>query len=167
MHRRYDDIILRISSAPVWWQEGGVPRYDPFHPETSTGVYAQEAAVAEIATQCCETTFLVLIETNMVDRRIAAMIRDESLRYGDPPNVYCCEAGVPSHSTVMLRVIEYWARADQTYVEDNRITDDAYYRWVRDCSLEIVFNDPRGEGSPVPPRGERWAPRVRKIRPQY
>ena len=158
MHRQYNDIINRIASPPIWWQEAGVPRYDQFDPHISAGVYANEAAFAEIACQVCETTFLVLIETPAADRSIAAKITSQTLEYGDPPNVACACGGSASTSSIMIRVVEYWARADQKYVQDGIVIDNRFYQWVRDKSLEIAFEDSPGSGTYTPPRGVRWVP---------
>jgi hypothetical protein len=158
MHRQYNDIISRIDLPPIWWQEAGVPRYDQFDPHMSTGVYANEAALAEIACQVCEATFLVLIETPNADRSIAAKIANQTLDYGDPPNVACACGGSASMSSIMVRVVEYWAKADQRYVQNGIVIDNRYHQWVRDKSLEITFEDSPGSGTYTPPRGVRWVP---------
>lgn len=161
MNRSYSDIIDRINVAPLWWQAGGVPRYDPFSPK-ACGVYASEAALVEIAAQGCETTFLVLIETEGRDGKIAADIQAESLAYGDPPNVDCCNGFCSVQTTIAIRVVEYWRQGGQhggiEYVKEGVIKDVAYFEWQRDPSLEVVFRDPWGGGGPTPPRGERWKP---------
>jgi len=134
MHRSYDDIISRIPEPPIWWQEGGIPRYDPFDPKSSTGVYTTEVALAEIACQVTDARFLVTIEGGE-DRPVAKAIREGNLCYGDPPNV----PTVPPHMTSeMLRVVQYWWRCHAEYVVDGRIVDwKGYDEWRRDPSLEI------------------------------
>jgi len=136
VNREYQDILSRISEPPSWWQEGGVPRYGPFEPGSSTSVYANEAALVEIACQFCRRPFIVLFETSAKDRRIAAEIRAGTLHYGDPPNVGCC-TGVSANSTP-VQVLQYWARAHQEYVEGGLIVDTrAFFEWRRDASLEV------------------------------
>ena len=135
MNRQYDDILSRISEPPSWWQEGGVPRYGPFDPGSSCGIYANELALLAIACQDCGRPFTVLIETAATDRRIAEEIRANTLHYGDPPNTGCC-AGVSSNS-IPLRVVQYWAKAHPEYVKEDRIVDHAYFEWRRDSSLEV------------------------------
>lgn len=134
-----------------------MPRYDDFQPEGSTGVYASEAVLAEIACQACETTFLVLIETAASDLRLANQIREETLHYGDPPNAGCCGRG-GSMQSEMIRVVEYWLRHDKKFITDGQIVSSQYFQWARDASLEGPFSDPWGDGDPAPPRGERWTP---------
>ena len=41
-------------------------------------------------------------------------------------------------SSIPRRVLEYWRRHDQRYVEGNQVTNlKAWLEWVRDPSLEI------------------------------
>lgn len=135
MHRSYNDILSRIPEPPLWWQEGGIPRYDVFDPRWSTSVYASEVVLAEIACQHTGLRFFVTLEGG-AKRLIANAIRDHSLRYGDPPNI----PGVSAFSTSdMLRVVEYWSRSHQEYVVDRRIVDQEYFEWQRDPSLEVTF----------------------------
>jgi hypothetical protein len=166
MNRNYFDIIDRIGTPPVWWQAGGVPRYNSFHPEESTGVYASEAALVEVATQDCETTFLVLFENSNRSGEIANNIRNEALEYGDPPNVYCCNGACTSMLSVAIRVLEYWRKGGPTggseYIEDGFIIDAAYSEWRRDPALEVVFQEPWGGGGPTPPTGPRWVPAAKR-----
>ena len=35
------------------------------------------------------------------------------------------------------RVLEYWRRHDPRYIDGARITNMAYFDWLRDASLEI------------------------------
>jgi hypothetical protein len=143
MHRSYSDIMSRISGEPAWWQEGGIPRYGPFKPGVSTGVYCGEVALVEIACQHCRRPFIVAMETAFGnEREIAREIGDYSLCYGDPPNIDCCGAGRVDTS-VTLQVIEYWTRHHPEYLKDGIVTDqDAYFAWRRDHSLEVEFPDP-------------------------
>lgn len=140
MHRRYHDILSRIAEDPSWWQQGGVPRYGAFEPDAA-GIYARELALVRIACQFCRTPFVVLIENSAQERRIAKEIRSKTLAYGDPPNIGCCDEGLPSN-TVTVRVIEYWARAHPEFVEENRVTDwPRYNMWRRDGALEVEIDD--------------------------
>jgi hypothetical protein len=139
MHRSYNDIRSRIAEHPSWWQEGGVPRYGTFDPEVAGSVYANEIALVEIACQLCRTPFLATIETSRRDGRIAQGIRDRSLSYGDPPNVDCCGAGAAT-SSLTCRVVQYWARGHEEFVNKDRVvTDLQFFEWRRDPSLELVF----------------------------
>jgi hypothetical protein len=136
MNRSYNDIISRISSPPLWWQEGGIPRYEVFDPTTSTGIYTSEVAYAEIACQMTGVRFFVTIEGG-TDRQVANSIRKQTLCYGDPPNTPNVSAFTTS---TMLRVIQYWYRCHEEYVVDGMITDwPKYDEWRRDPALEVVF----------------------------
>jgi hypothetical protein len=163
MNRRYFDIIDRISLAPVWWQKGGVPRYEIFQVGQSTGLGVAEAALVEVMTQGCESTFLVLIESASRDGLIAESISNGSIDYGDPPNVDCCRFGCASMGTVPIKVMEYWRKGGSSggaeFVQNGLVTSNLYSKWIRDPSLEIELNDTFFGGDPAVPSGERWRPR--------
>ena len=146
MDRGYYDIISRIPEPPLWWQEGGIPRYDAFDPTHSTGLGASEVALVEIACQHTAIRFVVAIEGGK-DRAIAAAIRNRTLSYGDPPNV----GGVVScSSSETLRVLQYWYSEHPEFVEDHVITDwQLYSEWRRDASLEVAFPDYEPDRVPV------------------
>lgn len=138
MNRSYDDIISRIPEPPLWWQAGGIPRYDAFDPFHSTASGTSEVALVEIACQATGIRFAVAFEGGR-DRAIAAAIRDFSLFYGDPPNV---EGVVPHMSSETNRVLQYWYSNHPEYIVDGVITDyHRYAEWKRDSSLEVQFPD--------------------------
>jgi hypothetical protein len=56
---------------------------------------------------------------------IAELISDNSVNFGDPPNMQCC-AQAHYIGTVAQKVIEYWRRP-------------ARDRWLRDPTLEIAL----------------------------
>jgi len=158
MYAHYADIISRIDSDPIWFDEHAVPRYCEFEPRHSASIHVQEIALAEISCQACRRLFRVAFsavnftpkdteqqsEPQHSDeksepenfRPIADAIQAKTLHFGDPPNVRCCAAG-NSMNSVPRRVIEYWARGDRKYVSGRNITDPRYFDWVRDTSLEI------------------------------
>lgn len=131
MNRSYDDITSRIDAKPSFYQEGGVPRWGPFSPMTFTDVYAVEAVLAEIACQCCDMRFHVLMERRQHGTPMRDQIAKGGLHYGDPPNVGCCAAG-PTMTSETMRVIEYWSRSD--------------WEWTRDAQFENAF---RRAGDPL------------------
>lgn len=133
MHCDYADIRSRIEGAPVWFDENAVPRYEPFRPQALADIYAQEAALVLIGCQSCRTRFTVAFSRSHMDHMLDLMakretvtlaerIRDDSLHYGDPPNIGCCPAG-PTMNCDDIAVLEYWHRPD--------------FAWVRDPSLEM------------------------------
>lgn len=124
MKQNYVDIYSRISEAPKWYDENGVPRYSDFRPEDVADFYAREAALLLIACQACGRRFSVAVSEDRFSRgKIANSIRDSCITYDDPPNVGCCQIGV-SMMSESLRVLEYWKRLKV---------------WIRDETLEIFF----------------------------
>lgn len=158
MHQHYSDLLDLAGLEPAWWQAQGVPRFCEFSPEEAPDIYADEVALVEIACQSCDTRFHVCFTSSatscvkeamfgaktkeeileQVDNfRVSSMIRNGTLRYGDPPNIACCPAG-PSMTSEPVAVLEYWSRNEKSYVKDGIITDLAAYRtWKRDPSLEV------------------------------
>ncbi len=145
MHASYDDIICRISTPPIWFDEHAVPRYCTFEPARSASIHIAEIALAEIACQACQRRFHVDISiVNFQKQTIADAIRGKTLHYGDPPrhdsdaaNCSGCLSGASMNSEPR-RVLEYWHRHDQRYVEGYQVANsEAYDEWGRDPSLEI------------------------------
>lgn len=138
MNYHYEDIRSAINKAPLWFDEHAVPRYCPFDPKDCANIYADECALVRIQCQACGRDFdvcfsesaLTRLKFNLLTQRegqgpgVADRIRDNSIDYGDPPNIGCCPAG-PTMSSVPKRVIEYW------------ILMQATHTWVRDQSLEV------------------------------
>lgn len=144
MPASYDDIISRISTPPIWYDEYAVPRYCTFEPTRSASISIGEIALAEISCQSCKRRFRVALSAvNCQEQSIAEAIKDKTLHYGDPPshsgdafNVNGCSAG-DSMNSEPRKVLEYWRRHDQKYMEGDKITNVAWFHWVRDASLEI------------------------------
>lgn len=132
MHRNYRDIISRIATPPLWFDEYAVPRYDKFTPRLCADIYAEEVGLLQIACQNCHTLFEVCMSSSAYDRitrkgaTLAGAIGVGTVAYGDPPNVDCCPAG-PTMSSDAVRVIEYWKRED--------------FEWVREHGMEIALQD--------------------------
>lgn len=142
MHQSYEDIRRRIG-VPLWHDEHGVPRYDPFEHGLCADIYADECALVSIACQNCGERFNVAfsespltrlrIETRDLGPTPAEQIRDGSIHYGDPPRRNCCPAGA-TMNCLDLMVLEYWRRGDD-------------FTWQRDGSLEVdVATERGGEG---------------------
>ncbi len=88
MHASYDDIMDRISMAPLWFDEHAVPRYCEFEPKCSAGIHIGEIALAEITCQACQRRFRVAFSAvNFREQTIAEAIRNRTLHYGDPPRL--------------------------------------------------------------------------------
>lgn len=126
MHCSYTDIRDRIAEPPKWWDESAVPRYAGFAPTRCADIYANEVALTEIECQYCGTKFLVCFSSRTSTLPVSHQIENLTLHYGDPPDMECCAAG-PTMNSVMIKVVEFWRRNDQTWT------------WERDSSLERDF----------------------------
>ena len=156
MHTHYGDILDRISDPPKWIDERAVPRYCDFSPNLVAFIYAKEAALVLIQCQACAREFQVAFsEINANDRlhdgerkhttKIAELIAESRLHYGDPPNVKCCSAGATMNS-VPVRVLEYWYKPiirgegmgpHPKLPNLEVITDIRAFEFTRDHALEL------------------------------
>ena len=115
MHESYEDITSKLGK-PLWWDEVGCPRYEPFTVRMLNDIYAKEAVLLEIACQACEHRFLVAMSRSLFSggTPLHKLIRNGSIHYGDPPNYGCCASG-PTMNCDDLRVHEYWRQARRPY----------------------------------------------------
>lgn len=115
MHDDYDDIRSRISEKPSWFDENAVPRYCEFSTSSLANVYWRQAALVEIRCQACHAPFLVAMSfTPLISHDRVSLeqrVREKTLHYGDPPNVWCCDVG-PTMNSEPVRVVEFWKRED-------------------------------------------------------
>jgi hypothetical protein len=107
MHHDYNDIRSRISEAPTWYDQFGVPRYGTFSPGQSPNIYADQVCLVEIVCQQCDRRFQVQFSSSEQLSRVTLekLILDRDLRYGDPPHHGCVG---DSMNSIPLRVIEFW-----------------------------------------------------------
>lgn len=131
MKAAYQDITSRLGK-PLWHDEEGVPRYEKFHPELVSNIYAQEAVLVRILCQGCGTPFDVAMtwDGTMMERRTAVPSLQErvergSVYYGDPPNMGCCASG-PTMTSEPDRILEFWVRENM--------------EWARKPELEVELN---------------------------
>lgn len=68
MHQYYHDILKATEKKPLWWQEGGVPRFEQFNPNSLPDIYADEAVLAEIECQNCGEKYLVCFTSSDTSR---------------------------------------------------------------------------------------------------
>jgi hypothetical protein len=150
MFHYYEDIISRIAEPPRWYDDQGVPRYCDFAPYEIANIYADECVLLEIMCSGCDRIIIAALDDRGANeaisvphrdnprRKIADLIRSHELFFGDPPNVDCCRGG-PSTTAKTLRVIEYWARYQDTYTEPGSSVRfvRGSFDWQRDQSLEI------------------------------
>lgn len=138
MHTDYEDIKKRITDPILWYDKNGVPRYEPFHPDMSPNIYAQEVILLLIECQACAKQFLV--EMNWDQLRKIGTIKDlhpfsqiiknyqankegmiwSPLHYGDPPRHEDCVG--ESMNCFDRRVVEFWQRNEKTHIEWQRVT---------------------------------------------
>jgi hypothetical protein len=159
MHAGYEDIIEAAGKAPLWWDQHGVPRFRPHHPDLSADIYACEVVLLRIACQSClheqlvqmtwshgdSTRYLIreewaaLRKGEVVDKtkpihNLAASARDGTIHYGDPPRHNdergeFCHAGC-TMNVYDLKIEEFWVRKDT-----------ADWGWVRVPELEVLLSD--------------------------
>ena len=81
MNAYYEDIRKRIPQEPLWHDDNGVPRYDPFHPDLCPNIYAKVVVLFRIACQACETKFDVEAHSSW----FSPIRCPKDLTYGDAP----------------------------------------------------------------------------------
>ena len=124
MWASYEDITKRIAEAPLWWDECGVPRYDPFTPHLLQDIYAQRAALLRISCQYCEQEFDVAVSGSFLDGCNEEPWNPKGQHYGDPP-IHGCVGDTMNVDD--LAVIEAWTRE--------------HLEWVRHPELEGPSNE--------------------------
>lgn len=143
MLRSYSDILDRLGD-PLWFDDNGVPRYEPFKPDLC-GVYDKYVCFMEIACQLCGERFMVAQTWDHGDA-IRWADRENphgepsfpsvekgsaSFHYGDPP-IHGCTGDTMNVECV--RVMEFW-RKDYSRSWD----------WERLPEYELTFNEHEAE----------------------
>lgn len=133
MNPSYSDIKKRLGE-PLWFDVGGIPRYEPFHPSMCC-VYAEYVALIRITCQACGAEFIVasaVSKSNLYfliynPKAIIELPTPTSIgdfHYGDPPNHDCMGDTMNSEPR---EILEFWRRD----------LDQASTRgWVRDPEHE-------------------------------
>ena len=131
----YRDINRRLGE-PLWYDEHGVPRYDPFHPDLC-GVYNDFVALMLVACQSCGRRFRVAWGVSTA----ASKLRHEgraprlptaqdsgSFGYGDPPRHDGDGGRCPGETMTcdLIGVLQFWR-------------DDDLKGWRRDPAHEVMF----------------------------
>lgn len=115
MHQIYKEILDAFDTPPLWFTEGGFPRWCEKHPANCDDIYADQVVFAVIGCQGCMKTFKVAFSSNKMARLMGeqvcllSQINNRSLHYGDPPNVQCCPAG-PTMNSQLLLIEQVWER---------------------------------------------------------
>lgn len=143
MKTDYSDILDRLG-PPLWWDEHGAPRYDPFDPYWCK-VYARAVALLEVECQRCGRRFKVAVsieDSDLWDWKKYRGSEDyhptlqdaNAFHYGDPPRHGFneeCLAG-DTMSSIPIRVLEFWELEN--------------YEWVRKNEYEFVFEKSEDDG---------------------
>lgn len=151
MKAYYGDILSRIKETPLWFDEHGVPRYEPFRPDLVANIYAVEAALVRIHCQNCRYKFDVAFSSAERDKELLTdLVVRMALSYGDPPNVRCCPSG-PTMTSDAKRVLQFWTSLERSGARPVHSVDPALpparpaRRWLGDwrrCpDLEILVED--------------------------
>lgn len=121
MFNHYADLIALTSEPPRWFDEHAVPRFVDFEPIKAANIYAQEVALVEIGCQSCGCSFNVAFSSGSRGRGLLSVaIVENTLHYGDPPNMNCCPAG-PTMNSEPRRVLEYWTNRGAHNVDTNAL----------------------------------------------
>ena len=114
MKHDYPDIHGLTDEDPIWYDEGGVPRYVAFFPDLCPSVYARWVVLLRIACSGCDQQFLV--EMHGGGAFGWSPDRFGELHYGDPPR----HPGPHDHGCVGdtmncddLEVVEVWGKSDK------------------------------------------------------
>lgn len=141
MKAKYEDIREKIKEEPLWYDQGGTPRYSKFHPNLSPDIYADEVILLEIACQDCGRRFFVemdySVHVKIFDRhmesfsnRLRKWLKEGRtnwcpVHYGDPP-IHDCVGD--TENCWNIRIIEFWKRGE--------------FDWKRDKEFEIELEKP-------------------------
>jgi hypothetical protein len=146
MHRHYSDILGRVPTPPIWFDEVAVPRFEAFTPLLTWNIYANEAVLFRIECQGCARPFDVCMTWSKCHPfSLAECVRQNLLHYGDPPNIGCCDPG-PTMNSYPRRVLEFWHRGQAGWKQaiahltphDSRAKWDAELNAARERVGKIV-----------------------------
>lgn len=153
MLRDYQDILDR-AGMPLWWDDNGAPRYEPFHPRLC-GVYDRYVALLRVECQNCGHEYDVAsaVDGHGLTYKPAGEINGEkvylpafadvklptvehgigSFHYGDPPP-QCCGSGATMNS-VPRKVLQFWRRDGEGAER---------FEWRRDPAHEVEWEGDDG-----------------------
>jgi len=121
MRQEYADIRGRLGE-PQWYDENGVPRYDPFHPSLCSDTSAQEVVL--LLVECCECgePFEVAITRSLRGSpTLAEEVVSGTIHYGLPPMHDWCYFDGQTKDCIDRRVLEFWRRDDPESQEWRRV----------------------------------------------
>lgn len=151
MYRLYPDLRARLGD-PLWHDDQGVPRYDPFHPSLC-GIYDSFVALLEIECQGCGQRFPVSASWDhgaaFISLRASVSVREDwwkspvlptaedsgHFSFGDAPWHGEHQCSGTTMSTDVSRILEFWTRDGEPCLE-----------WRRRPEYEFVYDlDGSGE----------------------
>ncbi|MBD3268526.1 hypothetical protein GF373_17800 [bacterium] len=115
MKENYIDIKSRIAEEPLWYDENGTPRYDPFHPGLCPNIYSTTVVLLRIACQDCGQEF----DVEMHGSLFCPIEHPHKLHYGDPPSHGCAGDTMNCED---LEVLEVWYRKDGKWLSFDELT---------------------------------------------
>ena len=112
MKHHYND-IRELLGTPPWWDEVGVPRYCKFGPDETNCIYANEVVLFAITCQNCGHSFVVALSWHPLHdcHSLKERIEQNTLHYGDPPNIGCCASGATMNS-IPKHIIQFWHKPE-------------------------------------------------------
>lgn len=150
MHTCYADILALTPHEPHWFDEYAVPRFVDFEPIKIANIYAKETALVEIGCQACGRAFNVAFSSgSRTSDLLSVAITNNTLHYGDPPNIGCCLAG-PTMNSERRRVIEYWSTLNPDAVDVDALRD-------RLASDRTTLLEHLSSGSEIAALAKPWA----------
>lgn len=113
MKQAYNDVLKHVNIEPLWWDEAGVPRFEPFTPDLANNIYATQVVLMLIKCQSCQAPFEVCKTSDGFDSLhhfpLDELVKGKTIHYGDPPNFGCCPAG-PTMNCEDVKILEFWER---------------------------------------------------------
>jgi len=86
----YYDILRCTDKPPIWWDERGVPRFEPFVPNLHASPHSRECVLFNVSCQCCYALYVVCMSSHRKSV-LREQILVKELNYGDPP--FACFTG--------------------------------------------------------------------------
>lgn len=138
----YRDIRDELGE-PLWFDDRGVPRYQPFHPDM-LDVYITFGALLEVRCQSCKQTFRVGRGVDAPGRQssdLEEMLPDPqgvgAFHFGDPPRHDCVG---DTMNSLPMRVLQFWRRDGESPQEWRR-DEDCEVSWSEEGSVDAIFGD--------------------------
>lgn len=125
MRQPYWDLYeMAERKPPLWFDEEGVPRWVPFHPDLMNNIYADEAILFELECQSCGRWYCVALSYYRLEHiytggperpSFSEQLKDpEWLPYwGDAPCFQGCDGEMvqcagSTMTSETLRILEFW-----------------------------------------------------------